>query len=428
MLIVKHLMPVGATVEDAKRVMSQPGVAESLANLKTAKSATKTRMKSTWGPEIAEIFLPTSQRPGRPKVVVEEKSLWSPLSKAVLTAIADKLEVDLPLPEDAEFWTKEAASLASDVIHEQYKNPHTATTNAYKLRLILKGLGVADDGINATKRAEVTTAHNAINLVRREERQEVGIEIPAQYKNIADLKARAETFVTQPNTARPSSLDAADFLVIWSARPGEAQTLYPGPTGGVIGALKKRNIEPEEYPVASALDTELALSFLSSWRARSENAIKAAMNGLNARVKTWGITRPDLRAIGAELAVRAAKENGRIANAGQETSVREMALRHGAPQEIKEPDPVCAVVEEEAPPIEEPIEAKAEKKAARTQVRARKAAVDHYTRVNDPSIAVCAKLANASPQMLAAVSALLSASEEDQTMICALITKMRLEG
>src|SRR5690606_17050815 len=46
----------------------------------------------------------------------------------------------------------------------------------------------------------------------------------------------------------------------------------------------------------------------------------------------WGIKRPDLRAIGADLAVRAAKEEGKISNAGQESAVRETALRHGPPQ------------------------------------------------------------------------------------------------
>ena len=96
------------------------------------------------------------------------------------------------------------------------------------------------------------------------------------------------------------------------------------------------------------------------------------MNGLTERVKKWGIKRPDLRPIGAELVVRSsAKENGEVANAGQERAIRDMALKHGEPKVKAEPEikPEEVKVKEEAPGVK-PEEAVKKKKT-------RKAAQDH---------------------------------------------------
>ena len=431
MLIVKHLMPVGATVDDAHHAMAQPEVAEKLGKIGTnQKSATKSRMKAVWGPEIAEIFLPAASRPGRPKIAAEAKSVWHTLAQGLLKDMADALEVDMPLSEDKEFWTEETASLASDALHARYANPHSAVVNATKFRNILKGLGVDAKVLDVTKRADVTIVHNAQSEVRSEDLQKEGINMPDEYKNIRDLKERAEAFVSEPHDWRPTSQNAADFIVIMTARPTEAdESFQPGPTGGVIGVLKKRTATNEEYPIVSAVGTELARRYLISWRARDPLAVKAAMNALVIRAKKdWGLTRPKLRAIGAELAVRAAKESGEIANSGQERAFRDIALKHGAPKVIEpkaaggtlaggtlaaepELEPETKVKEEEAPKL-------LKKKSPR------KAAQDHYTRVNDPTIRICAKLSNASVDNQTAVESMLDTSAAKQAKIRAAIIKI----
>src|SRR5690606_42002243 len=163
----------------------------------------------------------------------------------------------------------------------------------YKFRNILRNIGVGGETIGATERPAVTAAHNAAIAIRREERQKVGIDTQTPFKRIAELKARAKAFVKQPKTDAPSAQDAADLLVIWSARPGEEKTLRPGPNGGVIGALKKREFGGDEYPVASTVGPKLALKYLESWRARP--GTKEAMSALSKLVAEWGIKRPDLR-------------------------------------------------------------------------------------------------------------------------------------
>lgn len=434
MMVVKHLMPAGATIADARLVMELPEVAAKLAAIGTTqKSATKARMRAQWGPAIAEIFLPNATRPGRPKLDAEGKSVWHPLAQALLAGIAERLEVDLPLSEEVAFWTKEAASLASDEIHARYPNYHSAVVNATKFRNILRGFGVNLGVIDATKRAEVTTVHNAKIAVEREDREEKGIYIPPEFSNIATLVARAEAFIKAPVTDPVTSLNAADFMVIMTARPKEAlESFRPGPTGGVLGVLKKREEDEAEYPIVSAVGPALAFEYLVAWRARNPGAIKKAMNSLNERVKNWGLKRPDLRAIGAELAVRAGKESGELKNDGMVRSFREMALKHGeakpATQKLGEflrvePQAEPEIKPEEGVKVKEEVKAKEE--PAPKKKPQRKAAQDHYTRVNDPTLRICAKLSNASADNQTAVDAFLSMSEEQQKTIRAIIAAIK---
>jgi len=417
MLIVKHLMPAGSTVEDAQRIMQDPEIAAKLGKIGiNQKSTTKARMTVVWGSEIAETFLPTARRAGRPNKE-EEKSVWHPLAAALLNDIAAKLEEKLPLSEDFEFWTTEKASLASNVIHERYTNEHSAVVNATKFRNILRSFGVDDSVLNATKRPDVTEAHNAKNDVRQEERQKEGINIPDEFKNIADLIARAEVFIAEAPSKRPTSMNAADFMVIMTARPKEAEEAFrPGPNGGVIGALKKRG-DADEYPIVSAIGPELAFQYLVSWRARDHFAIKAAMNALTERVKKWGIKRPDLRAIGAELAVRTAAENEEAVNSGQMRVVRDMALKHGNPKDVLNTE--FELLEHELLEPESKTAKIVKKKTAR------KAAQDHYTRVNDPTIRICAKLSNSSLENQVAVDSFLSMTEEQQKTIRTIIAAIK---
>jgi len=132
----------------------------------------------------------------------------------------------------------------------------------------------------------------------------------------------------------------------------------------VAGILKKRQHTPVA-PLVSALPLEIAEAYLSCWVNAAEPKRAAAIAGLTPLCIRWGIRRCDLRAIGAHLAMRAARprnlSSARVTLLG--------ALRHELPKV---------------------------------------AAVDHYTCVNDPAYALAADIAELPREAREALAALVA--------------------
>ena len=228
-------------------------------------------------------------------------------------------------------WTPENANTAADFIAAKYAGGLTSQVLALSgLRKSLLALGVDRAILDWTRRAELTTEFNARNEARRNERIAEGINVPVPYLSIDGLKGRAQAFIDAKD-AEVSGQNAADFMVIFSARPGEVNTLDLGPSGGVTGVLKKRGPDNYRvYPIVSSVGMELAEGYIKAWKARPLRARTVAIANARALVAEWipGGQLRDLRAIGAALAVRAQVAAGEVPNVGLQREVHRQALRH----------------------------------------------------------------------------------------------------
>jgi hypothetical protein len=288
------------------------------------------------------------------------------LSLPVQGTIADALGLE-KFPEAAEEWSDpETAHRAASAIVLHYTNPTSATAALTHLRNGLKALLLPQEVVAATYRPRVTEAHNIRAEVRREGRAAEGLHVPPPFIRIADLRARIQGYLQAGPAWVPDGQAAADFLVAFSARPGEASTLDLGERGGVVGALKKRGAEAS-YNIVSAIGEEMAQALLAAWKRASAKDRRVAMRDLGALTKTWGVQRRDMRAIGSHLAVRAGVIAGDVSTTVGARDVQQAALRHA------------------------PV---------------RRAAVDNYARVVDPLAQLGARLAELSDADLDQVRAL----------------------
>ena len=274
------------------------------------------------------------------------------------------------LSTKANDWTPQKAAIAASAIVQKYPNPTSATLNLGGLRkalqMIYAPLPVPDAVMKATLRPDLTIEHNRRNEASRAERVARGIEVPQPFERLADIRERVERFVSAPAVpaAGPTAQTAADLMVAFAARPGEASTIDIGERGGIRGvtitALKKRAGDAM-YAVAGALGEPLAVRFVEAWKASPVKARTKAMRALPDLCRSWGLQVRDLRALGATLAVRADVLAGRVQNDGQARDAHREALRHAAPGPGARP------------------------------------AAEHYARVNDPVALLCAQLAELSP-------------------------------
>lgn len=354
------------TAEDAAAVLAgHPTVADYFTRMdRAARSKTRTRLLgSGWAAEFVDILLPEQKRGARPVAPAAEGSPWLLLTGPARLAIADALGVE-ELPRDAAAWTPERATVAADAIAARYPNATTATLALGKLRSVL-ALIYAPATLpaavrTATLRPELTEAHNERGAERLAERVAAGVEAPEPFRRLADLRARVAAFIAGETPASAQTL--ADVLVVFAARPGEAERLRVGERGGLTGitagVLKKRGADGGAvYPIVSALGEETARDLLAAWKSVTAGARMKAKRDLSSLCAGWGIQPRDLRAVGASLAVRAATLDGAAANPGQRRETLRGALRH-------EPE--------------------------------RAQALEHYERVNDPLAQVCAQLAELS--------------------------------
>lgn len=360
MLHVRPNLRAGASAADAAAMLvAHPATAQVLADLQGPnRSRVRRLLAEYYGSPVADMLVPAGTG-GRPR---EYTGPWSMLSAPTRADISDVLGG--PLDEStAADWTPAMMVAAADAISRRYTNPTSAAMGLKSLRIGLQAIGVDKAALVHTARPDVIRRHNDKIQLRTAERIAEGIDVPPPYARVADLVQRVETFVAG---APVDAQSAADFLVVFSARPGEADTIDIGPGGGVIGALKKRGAQAE-YPIVSAIGTPLATAFISAWKKAPLAARRKALAALPALVASWGIQKRDLRAIGASLAVRAAIISGDAGNEGQQRDKHRAALRHEEPKG--------------------------------------RAAQDHYQRVNDPVAELCAGVAELSEANRAALVA-----------------------
>ena len=376
MNVIAPYLPATATLEDAQRVFAeQPRVAEHFENLRadrSNKARSRTPLLKVYSAQVVEFLLPKLVA-GRPAYTGSYPLLSAPARAAIELALGE--------PLDGLAWTVEKASLAADTLVARYPNIHSACASLKYLRagiaiaLGLDATAMKDDPIiGATLREEVTKAKHELGAERLAKRIDEGIELPAVYATIASLTDRARAFVAAP-AATPQS--AADLLVIFSARPGEAETLKIGERGAVTGKLtmtgmlKKKADDTNIYNLLSAIGEQPAVQYLEAWRGLPSGDRRMAMTGLTRLTANWGLQRRDLRAIGAALALRHELLEGNVANAAQGRVLHAEALRH----------------------------APAKKAAAQV----------HYERVADPTSKVAADLAELGADDLAEVMAMIAA-------------------
>lgn len=286
------------------------------------------------------------------------------LSAAARGAVSEALGLD-EFPTSLAGWSPESVDAAASAIVEHYENHNSAASALTSYRNGLRGIGAPVSLLDVSQRPELSAIRNLEGDHRTAERAAEGLEPPEPFRTIRGLLERVTDYIAQGATWIPDGQAAADLLVTLSARPGEAETLKIGERGGVTGVLKKKTAG-ESYPIVSALGADNARALLSAWKRAPAKTRGRAMRELQTLTRLWGIQRRDLRAIGAHLAGRAAQISGGAMNPTQLRSTVIGALRHA---------PITC-------------------------------AVEHYTRVNDPTPSLSAKFAEMSPEKQAQVLAL----------------------
>lgn len=327
-------LPAFASLDDAKRFVDSGaaaaivgyvppnGPASALINLRRA-------VRERFGEIIGEIIVPKKPA-GRP-VTDAVLSRWVRMSRAVSDAIdaailANHGGVNAPPAE----WTAADGMIAANIVVEKYATnlSSTAITLA-RMRTAMKAFGASDVSINATYRPDITREHNKMLNEGQIERRAEGIEMPVEYQDLDAFRARVEAAVALPVGQNATAQMAADLAVLFAARPGELQTL-DFKRGLIIGVLKKRGKPCAGYPVVDVIGTDLAACMLTKWV--SMKGRTAAVEELRATLlPQWNLQFRDLRAIGAEVAVKAAVLRGEARTAGQQDAVRIAALRHERP-------------------------------------------------------------------------------------------------
>lgn len=367
---IRPYLDATATVADAEAFIAAHPELTARLNTTTRQHRTNTRMRlrTVYSAEVVAVLVP--QVPfGRPKVYVGTwQIITQPVRELIIAQVCAGRDLETLAAAD---WTPQMAADAADIVVAHYPNSSSAHIALGKLRACLGVVGVAREIIAKTLRPETAKRHNEACELARVARIGVGIEIPECFQRVSDLRDRLEAFVaSDPATSVADAATAADMLVALSARPGESETLKIGERGAVQGVLKKKNRE-NLYNLVSAVGVELAEATLRRWKCAPADQRKAAMLALSPLCASWNLQRRDLRAIGAMLAVRAAVADGRVQNDGQARELHAAALRH-------DPAPQPAAV--------------------------------NYARVNDPTMAMAARIADLSPAMLAAVEAILTAA------------------
>lgn len=263
------------------------------------------------------------------------------LNAGVRSKISEKIRETLNFDRPDQ-WNVELAEAVAHAILELYPNSvHTQSAYLTRLRNTLKAAGVSPEIIAKTRLPEVTTKHNVLGEAARKESALEGVNPPRPFHTVSALKGRVEQYVMRPPALTPQL--AADFLVAFSARPSEALTLSPGPAGTVIGVLKKRDAKDEPFKLVSCLDQNLLKSFLTVWtRILLDSRRQLVDVDLVKQCKIWGITRNDLRKIGAWLAGLDQR------NVASQMQVIQAATRH-APAKRPSADLNYAIVNEREP-------------------------------------------------------------------------------
>lgn len=327
-------LPAFASLDEAKQFVDS-GAAAALVGYvpPTGPAAALMRLRRAvrdrFGEIIGDIVVPKKPA-GRP-VTDAVLSRWVRLSRAVSDEIdaaitANHGGVDA---RPAEWTAADGVAAAAVVVAKYATNLSSTAITLARMRTAMKSFGASDASINATYRPDITREHNKMLQEGQTVRRAEGIEIPAEYRDLAAFRSRVEAAVAAPAGSPATPQMAADLAVLFAARPGELQTLdFKG--GLIIGVLKKRGKPCEGYPVVDVIGTDLASCLLTKWTSMKGRA--AAVEEMRATLlPMWNLQFRDLRAIGAEVAVTAAIQRGEARTAGQQDEVRIAALRHERP-------------------------------------------------------------------------------------------------
>lgn len=364
---IRPYLKFDATADDVKDVFDKhPAIAKYFKEMHAShRHRVRLSIGTKYSKEVVDALLPI-RKSGRVAYTGPFALLSGP-GRDIIINIAGSLEgVTSP----------EIASQIADALAEKYNNNLTSqmmNLGAFRHGLmVMSGIDANDARKNeivaATYRPQITKAFNDSRKPVFLARVDAGLNLPEPYKNLDDLVARAKAFIQDHRTVSPQQ--AADFLVIMSARPGEAETLQIGERGGVTGMLKKRKTNVDkQYNLVSAVGFDIAEQYLAAWLHAGSAAKRAAMLKLKDLCATWGIQRRDLRAVGSALAVKAEMLSGNVSNVQQQRDVHAAALRH----EPTKPHPQ-----------------------------------QHYERVNDPLMQLYAQLSQLSPEQLDAVRSIVA--------------------
>ena len=363
---LRGLLKYDATLADLEKMLAEhPEIKKYFDGIATNhKYRYRTSLASLYSDEIVKTLLPPLKS-GPKQYFGPYASCGGPIRDLIVETIGS-LNVETP---------EQAGELADKIVKYYSSNASSAAMGlaAFRQGLMVQHNVDPDQAktnkiIAETYKPDITRAHNMKAGPRLEARALEGLNVPEPYQKIESLVDRAKEFIK--NHRDPTPQNAADFLVIFSARPGEIEIMDLGERGAIVGVLKKRGMDiGKQYNIVSAIGIELAQEYMTAWKETNTTLRRLAVVGLKKLVIDWGIQRRDLRAIGAALAVKAEMLSGHVSNVQQQRDVHHAALRHA---------------------------------------KGKATAQQHYERVNDPLTQLYAQMSESSPEQLEAIRAILA--------------------
>lgn len=292
-------------------------------------AATKSKIRKAieeLGDDVVNIVVPRKQN-GRHKVDEDpeeaaSKRVFKPLTSEIRKKMRDIVGGPVHIASN---WSPNKAAQSADAIVAKYKDVKQASVNLAVLRRGLRNLEVDKDIIDATFRPDITTKANTLNELRRQEMAAEGFTIPDEYK-LEKIRGRVRKFLSN-DKAELTGKVVADYLAVFSARPGEFETLQIDDDGKISGMLKKRGERPF-FEIVSLVDPDTAREFHEKVRSFDEITRDQAFKDMKQVVSGFGIQPRHLRTIGSHLAVEASGAR----NDAAKQEVRIMALRHEKPK------------------------------------------------------------------------------------------------
>lgn len=306
--ISPFLSAADATPATARALLEErPAVARYLAAMSRS-NRTRARgrlLAAGYSAESVGVLLPKSP----PAAAAPSGSLWDVAPSRVRIAVADALDRDADaLSEDPTDWDTDAVAAAVSAVAALPVSRQRVAEHLGRLQTVLRGLGVLAGDIaravdDLARLREAASAATATAATAGEPLP----PLPEPYRTLDELRARLADWVETPAQALPTAQTVADLCVVIAAaaqEPGAALAL--GERGGVPRYLAERLAATAGdgspvYPLAAALGFKLVRDSFAKWRAVAPRLRIAALKGLPPLLSGWGVTRPQLAAIGLRL-------------------------------------------------------------------------------------------------------------------------------
>lgn len=302
MLRVSPFLSAGDATPETSRALlhERPAVARYLAEMSRSNKsrARACLLAAGYSAESVNVLLPKVSPAPRAEPA---GSSWDVVPGRVRLAIADALDRDAEaLSVDPADWDADAIGSAARAVAALPVSPARVAGHLDRLRVALRLiLGAEYDA-----RTQILAARAAVPTPAAD----APAELPEPYRVAEHLRARLAAYVAD-DTNQPTAQIAADLCATLASR--EANALTMGERGGLSRyiAEKLAGVDADGspvYPLAAVVGVKLVRDSFTKWRSATPRQRLAALKALPELLAGWGVTRPQLAAVGLALASEAA--------------------------------------------------------------------------------------------------------------------------